>query len=353
MISLIELRNFQSHRNSKLYFHPGVNVIIGTSDSGKTAIVRGLRWLVWGRPLGSGFQSHWGGATSVNLLTTENINIYREKDKTDYYQVDDMEFRAFGTEVPKEVRDALNLNEVNLQRQLDQPFLISESPGEVAQHFNRVANLDQIDISMKNISSLVKSIDQKVKFYQQEKERLEEELKKYDVLDKMEIDLEILEDLDNRIDQQKRAEDQLSGLLKKEKEIRQQIDDFAILLSLENEVSSIVSDLKTKNTALAETEALKEHIKEIKQVQHNISTLDQLIENEKTVKELLLIKSNLDEALFKSSQLTALKRSIRSTQVNINATETKVKELTEKFNTLFPDLCPLCGTPKDKIHAAH
>ena len=41
----IEIVNFQSHANTKLNFDEGVNVIIGPSDSGKTAVIRAMKWI--------------------------------------------------------------------------------------------------------------------------------------------------------------------------------------------------------------------------------------------------------------------------------------------------------------------
>ena len=151
MIKTLEINNFQSHKKTLLNFHPGVNVIIGTSDSGKSAVLRALRWVCTGIPRGDGFRSHWGGDTEVSL-ETDNCIVTRGKTNADnvYLLNEETEFRAFGTEVPEEITAALNLDEsVNLQKQLDQPYLISETPGAVAQHFNRMAHLEKIDIGLK------------------------------------------------------------------------------------------------------------------------------------------------------------------------------------------------------------
>src|SRR5512133_726261 len=155
MIKSLAILNFQSHEKSKLDFSPGVNVIVGSSDSGKTAIIRALRWIIWNRPSGDSIRSNWGGATNVLLETEEGI-IRRAKDKTDQYELKlqggkDLVFKAFGTSVPQEIADFLNINEINLQGQLDAPFLLSESPGAVALHFNKVARLDKIDTGLQNI----------------------------------------------------------------------------------------------------------------------------------------------------------------------------------------------------------
>ena len=46
LIEAIEITNFQSHANTVLEFHEGVNVIKGTSGHGKSAIIRALEWLL-------------------------------------------------------------------------------------------------------------------------------------------------------------------------------------------------------------------------------------------------------------------------------------------------------------------
>ena len=45
MIKEINIKNFQSHDNTNLILDSGVNVIVGSSDSGKSAIIRALRWV--------------------------------------------------------------------------------------------------------------------------------------------------------------------------------------------------------------------------------------------------------------------------------------------------------------------
>ena len=55
-IKLIELQNFQSHVKTIIEpAGPGfLTVITGPSDSGKTAIIRALKWLLYNQPQGGG-----------------------------------------------------------------------------------------------------------------------------------------------------------------------------------------------------------------------------------------------------------------------------------------------------------
>lgn len=45
MISKITIRNFQTHKKSELEFTDGVNLIVGSSDNGKSSVIRAFRWL--------------------------------------------------------------------------------------------------------------------------------------------------------------------------------------------------------------------------------------------------------------------------------------------------------------------
>lgn len=187
MINSLILNNFQSHKHSGLEFDPGLNVIIGPSDSGKTAIIRAMRWVVWNRPLGNAMCSNWGGETSIEI-NANNISVIRKEGKEKSYLLNDLEFKAFGTSVPDEIVNALNLSEINLQSQLDAPFLLSQSAGEVAQHFNRIANLDKIDTGLQNIQSWIKKISKDIDYKNTQLEQNKTDLEKFDYLEKFETD---------------------------------------------------------------------------------------------------------------------------------------------------------------------
>ena len=54
-ITKVHLENFQSHKNTSLEFDRGLNVILGNSDSGKTAILRAIKWALYNEPQGDYF----------------------------------------------------------------------------------------------------------------------------------------------------------------------------------------------------------------------------------------------------------------------------------------------------------
>jgi len=169
MIKTITLTNFQSHRNTRLELEPGVNVIVGPSDSGKSAILRAVNWAVFNRPLGDSMRSSWGGDTEVEITTDDAAVTRRRTDTQAVYVVDGRVLKATGTEPPEQVSAALRVDNLNIQRQHDQPFMLSESSGERARLLNKIVSLDVIDSALHNING-------KVREYQQQAAGAETEL---------------------------------------------------------------------------------------------------------------------------------------------------------------------------------
>ena len=59
MIVSVDIVNFQSHPNTHIDFTEGLNVLVGSSRSGKSAIRRAIMWVITNRPSGLGVISWW------------------------------------------------------------------------------------------------------------------------------------------------------------------------------------------------------------------------------------------------------------------------------------------------------
>ena len=57
MIKTIKIKNFESWKDVQIDLHPGINVLVGESDSGKSIIIRALKWNFLNRPQGFGYRS--------------------------------------------------------------------------------------------------------------------------------------------------------------------------------------------------------------------------------------------------------------------------------------------------------
>ena len=281
MINFVRIFNFQSHGESRLDFHPRTNVIVGSSDSGKSAIIRAIKWAVWNRPSGDAIRSTWGGETSCEMVVDGNV-ITRHKDKVDSYKVqakgkDIQEFKAIGTSVPEEINRLLNINEINLQQQLEQPFLLSESPGVVAQFFNKVAKLDKIDLGISNINSAIRSIEQDIKYKTAEVVKQEEQLKSFEYLEDMEKDVRSLEKLSDVLDITIAERAELKHLRDGIDNTIAGIEYYSDILALETQVDILIWQDGQRQDIQWNVEKLKEDIFAIKENEQKLKQQNKLL----------------------------------------------------------------------------
>jgi len=348
MISKLRILNFQSHRDSTLDFHEGVNVIVGASDCGKTSIIRALRWLIWNRPGGEAFRSSWGGETNVDLYLDDDVNIERTKGKENLYSISQSKevkvFKAFKTDVPEPIEKAINMDETNIQHQLDSPFLISATPGEVSAYFNRIAHLEQIDAGLKSTQQEIRALTNKK---QSDKDRIKElqtELEEYEYLDKFEMDLEALE----------QDEGTLITLVNSRRQLETVLTDIDSTISEIEEVSTLPQHEKQVDALLKLHEKLKTVLSDFKAMMDLTSTIHYLHSDMGEIEKKTALESNVDGVLqlydkkkevewdydVLESSITLIER----TQQDIEITKKFIIKKEEIFHREMPDICPLCET---------
>ena len=133
MLRSLHIKNFQVHTDLKIEFSPTITSIKGPTDSGKSSVLRALRWVCLNDMAGEAFIRE-GACSVLALLRIGDRKIGRGKGQIgNVYRLDDREFKAFGQgNVPQEIAQVLQLNEINFQGQHDAPFWFAETAGEVS-----------------------------------------------------------------------------------------------------------------------------------------------------------------------------------------------------------------------------
>lgn len=344
MIKSLEIKNFQSHKHTKLKFSKGVNVIVGGSDNGKSAILKALFWLITNRPVGDSFRSHWGGDTVVNIKTFEGDTVSRSKSPQNLYEVNDTPLTAFRTDVPDEVKEVLNIKESNIQKQLDGHFLLSSTSGEVASFLNDIANLKIIDTTTNNLKKALTESNQSIKTLKSQIEEKEEEFKQYSYLDMFEVELEDLEDLEKKKVTIVNTLNRLEKIVEDVEEIDEGIKEsekFTEGETLVNETLSLISD---KNELQSKISKLKNLRSEIKEVKAEIAENEQILGTEEIVTELLKLKGEEKAISSHLKALNTLQGEIHYITEKITREQEKAIKLEKMFHKYMPDVCPLCDT---------
>jgi DNA repair exonuclease SbcCD ATPase subunit len=345
MIQSIHITNFQSHRDTSLEFSPGVNVIVGSSDSGKTAIIRALRWLRWNRPSGDAFRSTWGGQTLVRILDKDGHEITRTKnDNINHYIIGNTTLEGFGTDVPEDVTKILNLDETNLQQQLDSPFLISRSSGEVASYFNRIAHLDQIDISLQNVQKEVRSLGSQITSLVGERERSQESLLEFEYLDAFEARLEILE-------QQKQEWIALAGnfqslnkLVQTLQSLQEEMHGLEWILQYESSTDAIIEMMSERDREKYELTELERGLANFEILEKSIAAQKTILTLESQVSTVVEMYDSLNVLHKDYNTLCDLLDGTADVEDSIDKCTRNIHEMEKTFHNYMGETCPLCGT---------
>lgn len=180
MFKEVEINNFQSHRKTRLNLSEGINLFTGNSDCGKSAIMRALLWTITNRPSGDSFVSNAikdskGKVKGETSVTIDGVARIKGKDFNGY-DVEGIKYEALRTDVPADISDKLNIKDVNIQRQLDGPFMLSNTPGENAKYINSLVNLEVIDEANYWVASKARESKTEFKFLSESVEELEKKL---------------------------------------------------------------------------------------------------------------------------------------------------------------------------------
>ncbi len=303
MIKSVCVKNFQSHAdNSTLTLAPGVNVVVGQSDSGKTAIIRALKWLATNRPLGNAFKSLNGkGDTTVKVELDDDVVIHEPGTYVLESRGKRDEWNAIGTGVPETVTQMLNLSDLSWQDQMDAPFLLSASAGEVARTLNDVADLDRIDTALSNINGMLRTNRMEMTEAVRAKQSTDLELADYRSLDRLIAEAERLLKLETKLDYLNERVELADELIKERK----------------------VLDAK------AERQIDPGPAEEM---------LDLLMDFVGQRKE--------EEARHSTARM--MRHELLAAEAKLAENTKTIERLEKKWQDEFPDQCPLCGQPSPR-----
>jgi exonuclease SbcC len=292
-IQQIEIRNFQSHENTVINLSDGINIFMGTSNHGKTSIIRALMWIFTNRPMGTAFISYWNKddedikeITSAKIILSDNNTIERRRssDFNGYVINNKIELEALKGDVPDEISKLLNLSDYNIQSQFDPPFLISSSSGEVARFFNQAIKIDDIDKMLAAVEQKKRRTKTDIAYLEKAIKQTEEDLKSLSWVDLVEADILSAETLSESIERDRNKLGGVSSLY----------DDYKKRISLYQGIdfNRLKKDFEYADIIIQENEDNSNRVEQIKLL------VDECLEKEKFIKA---IPDDLSQLFIKAS----------------------------------------------------
>ena len=351
MIDSIRIRNIQSHKDTELNLHPGVNVIIGSSNNGKTAVLRALYWSIYNRPLGiDNLCSHWAlddkgnikEEMSVEVRKGENVLVRRKTKNVNQYVLNGNELNAIKTDVPPEVKNFYKLNETNIQRQQDAPFLVSSSSSEVARYFNGIARLDVID----SVLSYAEQTKRKERSSIEDVEkRIEEQDKLHESFAWTEKVGELLDKIDRLIEKEESLEKERTSLIEnlvKYEKYSKEIEELSIVNKGEEYIKVFEKNQEKQELLITDINKMKN---DFKQYDKHMEIISMKLPATKWA-SCETITHELEQTETEWNNLKADLYNFATYSNTIESCNNKIEE----YKAMLPEICPLCGNPmKEEI----
>jgi exonuclease SbcC len=358
MIKSISISNFQSHKNTNIEFCNGLNVIAGASDSGKSAILRAMGWVIKNRPSGDAIRN-WdckkGDSVSVTIALEddgkeETITKERTGSTSKYISSKFGALDVVGRDVPEEVTKLLNLSEPCFQTQHDAYFLLNDSPGSVAKTLNDLVGLSIIDTIFKNINSRALSSKRKTEENQTSLKTLQLEIDKLQYLDTVDKELEETEQLVKALVAKKEKLVGLALVLQRVEDTKKELDQIKKILPAEKELTVIKTKQQKLSTIQTKYSQIINLIKSIEESSARLHEEKEWLTIEKPFLELKKQMTQLKELKGKEENLRKLIEKCVTTKELISQALIKVTALilAFKFSLKNNKVCPVCLRPFDQ-----
>lgn len=366
-IKKVELHNFQSHQHTEMEFDRGLNVILGNSDVGKTAILRAIKWCLYNEPKGDYFIRQGEREVSVKVTFSNDVIVQRAKtpSKNSYFLVDsagnEMRFEGFGIDVPKEITDVTNMYKVsldnsnnktilNIAEQLDGPFLLNEQASLRASAIGRLIGVNYVDDALRTVVRDNKRTNQEIAELIKNKEELKEQLDKFSYvkdykekfdkiskirseIGKLQDKLELCSSLKENFDKNRIELEEVTNLVNK----------FSSLSEFEIIIPKLENFVLKKNTFENYLVKISKTNEEINLMENNLSKLKYLDDLSKITSKIYDDKNTLSsyETLYNkylknTNELSEVKNNFKNYKNNDELL--KIIEKLESTSSLYSEL---------------
>lgn len=296
-INKIKIENFQSHKDTELSFSDGLNVIVGPSDQGKSAIIRAIKWVLYNEPRGTDFIRQGANSSKVSLELSNGYVITRERTPSkNRYTLKDPEgnvsiFEGFGNEVPLEIVKAHGIPKVvldmdiraslNIGEQLEGPFLLSESGAIRAKAIGRLTGLHIIDQSIRDCATDIRRENQTCDRVRNEIDGIDKKLEEY----------KNIMELGNRLEDSEKIIAKMEALMAK-------VD---VLENKKHSLQSIDTEYLAESEILSRLDKLEECGVYLKSTELGLLRLNQTLSIKNRYSDILTSIADMEKVLEKTS----------------------------------------------------
>ena len=335
-IQSVCLHNFQKHKDLHIDMED-INVITGSSDAGKSSIIRALYWLFFNRPKGVDFYKRTGTKEFwVEVILKNGTRIRRGRNtKESYYLLNDERFVAVGMDIPKAVQDAITLLPLNFSNQHDSFFLLSQSKPEASRYILSLVGLDNMGNALRVAEGRRRKLTSQMATKEQELEELNEEQVRLRNVPEMSTRIKELSKKQTLIDTAKQTIVNLSSIISDIEEVEQgviPIEEIDTLLSSINEYTILHDAIHELQSVINTYASIS-----ITYTQYVLDTVEKRLSLLCTLHTALLLQSTNKSNLVQCLQL------IHDATSEVHTYEKEYTDMQRIWDKEMEGNCPVCG----------
>lgn len=336
MIRGIKLVGFQSHVDTSINLTEGLNVITGPSDSGKTAVIRAVRWLALNEPQGDAVVNQSVGYAQVTIITdTGVVTKVRNKGKVRYeINIDGENISYDKSEIPQEVYRILGINKTSFGDvevvlpfafQLDAPFLISSPASFGGKVLGKICNADTVELAVKKSSREVSQANDAKRQAEKTIEETNLALQSYENLQEVEQRLQQCRELVTDIEKGIVNRDTLSKLHNSYIAAYEKLNAVRDTVHLLSEIPQRAEELSALELHAVRYNRLLNLYSKYNATNKHLNSIQNVINKTRTFEQATLCLAFIDEVTSRLKRLQPLREVYKNN-------ETKLKALREKIN---------------------
>lgn len=332
-----------------------MNVIKGSSDSGKSSIIRALLWSIENYPPGEEVKN-WEAKKDDPIIVSiglgdEYVEKRRANGKVVYIlgfgEEPEESYTAVRSDVPEKIAEAFNLADYNIQEQHHPYFLLNDTPGQIAEKLNKLIDLEVIDRVFRNINSRFSGNRSKAASLSNEITALEKEIQKLAHIEAASI---AVNELDESLKQKELVVAQcriLRDSITAADALSEQISSFNFFLEVEQAAKPLNADIEQFFKADLEWQNLSSFLFILDEVRANYQSWVDWLEIEIPYATL---RSDLTLVQEKFKDATALRNIIQSAEAVQKALSTAIyseQKQKQEYIKLLREakVCPTCKSP--------
>lgn len=352
-IKKIILENFQSHKYSVIELDERMNVIVGPSDSGKSAIIRGLKWVLFNEPSGTYFIREGEKECSVTIEFNDRTSLkrIRSKTKNSYILInnsgEEITFEGFGSTIPTEIIEAIGIKKIyldssassyiNLGEQLEGPFLLSEKTSTRASAIGRLVGVNIVDEALREVLKDIRALNISRKSLEDNNTALKNEIEAYAYLNDIRESYDKAREIESNI----KKKSDLLNKLKTHKvnivKVKEENLNLTKILQDLNSINNLEQAIVSIDNKIIKHRYINNYAKNLKEVKKGIDFNSKIMNDLKGIKKIdhivnKLEKNNLNYKSFIS--ILNNHQEIRTGIQNMDLILNKLKGIDRSFEYL-------------------